>query len=203
RVASVRTAERHLHHEGRHDLRRRFRIRSRHRRARAAWNQEGDSDRQRENRPGHGVHRRHGIHDAGSFRRGRRRSGRGWQRVRRGRPAADARAACQEINTGLAARYSLLAGRRRRAGLSGPPGTRRYNHDDQRRDRRATVETLRTGRPLTQGKLVWSVAQGFATLVLVAASAVWFSGSKIRVVRGVGTLTLSIIVLPSAYASWK
>ena len=45
RVAPVRPAERDLHHEGRRDLRRRFRVRPRHRRARAARNQEGHPDR--------------------------------------------------------------------------------------------------------------------------------------------------------------
>ena len=53
RVAAVRPAERHLHHEGRHDLRRRLRIRPRHRRARADGDQERHPHRQREGRHGH------------------------------------------------------------------------------------------------------------------------------------------------------
>ena len=50
RVAAVRPAERHLHHEGRHDLRRRFGVGTRHRRARADGHQERHPHRQRQGR---------------------------------------------------------------------------------------------------------------------------------------------------------
>jgi len=67
----------------------------RHRRARAHGNQEGHPHREREGRPRVRVHRRLRVDGAGSFRcRGRWR-GRGGQRLRRGGPASDARAACQ------------------------------------------------------------------------------------------------------------
>ena len=60
-VAAVRPSERHLHHEGRHDVRGRLGIGSRHRRARAGRDQERYPHRERQGRHGARIHRGHGV----------------------------------------------------------------------------------------------------------------------------------------------
>ena len=97
RMAAVRTPERHLDHEGRHDLRRRLGVGPRHRRARAPGHQEGHPHRQREDRrrsPRSSKTWNRRRRSLGRRRRRRRRAG---QCLRRRRPPPDARAPRKEI----------------------------------------------------------------------------------------------------------